>query len=142
MSFALKTYEDMTQSEKDLAFVFFKPRLFQRPEVISDYHEVHRLVREYVEAYGECFQLDEGNLQSGDWVLVGYELPTTVIWEEPVNCWESVQIIRQYLPGEEPEILKPIIDTFKNEEYLINEDWEYCDAQGKRIMLPRYKQVA
>jgi len=59
---------------------------------------IDRLIDKYVKCGGECYQLNEGNLTSGDWILfdVTKKKYNFVIKEVYQNEWSSLQSIRKY----------------------------------------------
>lgn len=142
--FVMKSYDMMTENERNAAFAFFRPGVFRLPEAVYNYKEVDKLVETYQAFGGECHNLYEGNLQSGDWILFSEdeELCTFVVWEAYLNCWESVQVIRRYIPGQEPEEIKQVIQTIKEGKYYQEDGCYFYSDTDTEILLPDCKEVA
>ena len=83
----------------------------------TDYHQVDSLISRYIDAGGEAIQLDEGVLQSGDWILYDEfnTLKCFVITEEYLNEWSSTQLVKVYPCYEKlPKKYKKQIDNYLN----------------------------
>lgn len=93
------------------------PRLYS-------YETVDTLIDLYRDRGGEYLQISEGTLGSGDWILYGDGLKTTIIKETPVNCWSSEHKIRKY--NKTPKKYQVIIDAYENGDI----DWDYESFQA------------
>lgn len=66
-----------------------------------DYHDVNRLVTLCTALGYECYRLDEGALQDGDWFLESpsgkfSKMPSFYVTEKYVNCYMTSQKITVY----------------------------------------------
>ena len=57
---------------------------------------VEKLINQYAEKGGECYQIEEGSLGYGQMILYGDGLKTAVITEVYLNEWSSGHKIRMY----------------------------------------------
>jgi hypothetical protein len=88
----------------------------------ANYKLVDKLIFDYLERGGEAIQLDEGCLQSGDWILYdeSEKLKCFYIFERYLNEWSADQVIRSYNGWNKfPKKYKKII-----EEKLVAEEAE------------------
>ena len=88
----------------------------------ANYELVDKLISDYLERGGEAIQLDEGRLQSGDWILYDEceKLKCFYIFERYLNEWSADQVIRSYNGWSKfPKKYKKMI-----EEKLVAEDTE------------------
>ena len=66
--------------------------------IVCNYRTVDNLLRRYIDAGGVAVKLNDGVLQSGDWLLFDPTggLRCFYIFERYLNEWSSDQVIRQY----------------------------------------------
>lgn len=69
-------------------------------KIACTYRTVDDLIARYIDAGGHAIQLDEGCLQSGEWILYDDtgSLKCFYIFERYLNEWSADQVICQY-PG-------------------------------------------
>lgn len=104
----------LTTAPKAVLDIIRQMPVYGPPKGSYNYKQVDALIAKYAERGGECLQLDEGVLGSGDWILYGAGLKTIIIKEHYTNNTGTYHTVRMY--NKTPKKYQLLIDAYEAEE--------------------------
>lgn len=101
----------LTTAPKAVLDIIRQMPVYGPPKGSYNYKQVDALIAKYAERDGNCLQLNEGVLGSGDWILYGPGLKTTIIKEHYTNNTGTYHTVRMY--NKAPKKYQHIINAYE-----------------------------